>query len=394
MSMIIAHPTSRNGHTTLDSVVEKVHAGERLTIDDGVVLYETPDIWTLCELANLARTRMHGRVAYYNVNRHLNPTNVCIYTYDCKFCSFAALKGEDHAWEMSHDEVYERAAQQGGNDVTEFHIVGGLHPHLPFDYYTGMLRAIREAAPTLHIKAFTAVEIVHLARISKRGRQKYEGLKAVLRDLVDAGLGSLPGGGAEVFDDRVHDEAFKGKIRAGTWLDVHRAAHELGINSNATMLYGHVETVPEKVDHLLRLRDLQDETGGFVNFIPLAFHPANTQMSELPETTGYADLRNIAVARLLLDNFDHIKAYWIMLSIPVTQVALAYGADDVDGTVVEEHIYHDAGAQTPQRVQRDELISWIRDAGRVPVERDTLYNVVWSADTDRAPVGSPAPVTA
>jgi len=398
----------------LRPIARKIANGRRLSVDDGLLLYETPDIWSVCGLADLVRRRMHGDVAYYNINRHLNYSNVC--ALSCTFCSFYRKAGQRGAYEYSIDDIREAAAEAAEAGATEIHIVGGLHPDLPFAYYTAMLNAIRDVAPKLHIKALTAVEIVHLARISGRGGQKYEGIRAVLRDLMQAGLGSLPGGGAEVFDDRVHDEAFKGKIRAGTWLDVHRAAHELGLPSNATMLYGHVESRAERVRHLDILRRHQDDalrawaldrgiglqtgeavvlfgpdetypgarlpepgasdTAWFQTIIPLPFVPDDSALAHLPGPTGLENLRTLAVCRLMLDNFPHVKAFWIMQTLPLAQFMLASGADDIDGTVVWYDITRVGGAGTHQEASVWDLQRAIREAGFRPVERDTLYRPI------------------
>jgi aminodeoxyfutalosine synthase len=419
----------------LEPIVARVHSGTRLSVDDGLLLYETPDIWTVAALAHTVRTRLHGDVAYYNVNRHLNYSNIC--ALSCSFCSFFRKKGDDGAYERSLEEIRDDAIKAAESGATEIHIVGGLHPWLPFSYYTDMMRTIRDAAPQLHIKAFTAVEIVHLARISRRGREGYEGIKAVLRDLIDAGLGSLPGGGAEVFDDRVHDEAFRGKIRAGTWLDVHRAAHELGLNSNATMLYGHVEQRAERVRHMDVLRRAQDEAlarlagvrvsrlqgveqeaavqpagdeaasapprhldtsapppsaprnrlpspllpaGFFQAVILLPFFPDDSALEHLPAPTGLENLRTLAIARLMLDNIPHVKAFWIMQTLGMAQLMLQSGADDIDGTVVWYDITKlvpgVGGVSTHQEVTAFDLQKAIREAGFRPVERDTLYRPV------------------
>jgi aminodeoxyfutalosine synthase len=363
----------------LDPIAAAVREGARLSVEDGLVLYETPDIWAVCALADSVRRRLHGDVAYYNVNRHLNYSNVC--ALSCRFCSFYRKSGQDGAYEHSIDHVRAEAAAAADAGATEIHIVGGLHPRLPFDYYTGMLQAIREAAPALHVKAFTAVEIVHLARISGRGPQKYAGIKAVLRELIAAGLGSLPGGGAEVFDDRVHDEAFKGKIRAGTWLDVHRAAHELGLRSNATMLYGHVEERRDRIMHMDILRRHQDEAlahgaGCFQTIIPLPFVPDDSALGRLPGPSGLENLRTLAIARLMLDNFAHVKAFWIMQTLPMAQFMLQNGADDIDGTVVWYDITKVGGAGTHQETTVWDLRRAIHEAGFRPVERDTLYRPI------------------
>jgi aminodeoxyfutalosine synthase len=324
----------------------------------------------LGRLADWVRRRLHGDATYYNVNRHLNPTNVCVYTYNCKFCSFAALPGEGHAWAMSHDEVYAHAAKQGGENATEFHIVGGLHPELPLAWYEEMLRGLRARFPRAHLKAFTAIEIGWFAKLEKLS------IEEVLRRLVAAGLGSLPGGGAEIFHPEVREVICDGKLDADEWIEVHRVAHRMGLKSNCTMLYGHVEKAHHKVDHLLRLRALQDETAGFNAFIPLAYHPENNYLGLRWHTTGLDDLRHIAAARLVLDNIPHVKAYWVMVTPKLAQVALRFGADDLDGTIVEEHIYHMAGAETAQQLTRGELERIVRLAGLRPVERDTLYHPV------------------
>lgn len=352
----------------LQDLAAKVRDGVRLDSDDATLCYETPDLLHLGQLAHYVRTQKHGNTVYYNVNRHINPTNLCVYTYNCKFCSFAALPGEDHAWEMTHEEVYEHAAQQGGDSVTEFHIVGGLHPDLSFEWYLEMMRGLKERFPQVHLKAFTAIEIGWFAKLEKTS------IEDVLLRLREAGLGSLPGGGAEIFHPQVREIICDGKLDADEWIEVHRTAHQLGIQSNCTMLYGHVEEIEHRVDHLQRLRELQDDTGGFNAFIPLAYHPENNYMGLKYHTTGSEDLRQIATARLFLDNIQHIKAYWVMITPKLAQVALKFGADDLDGTVVEEKIYHMAGAQTEQQLTREELERIVRQAGFHPLQRDTLYN--------------------
>lgn len=366
----------------LREMAEKVREGARLDGADALQCLTTPHLLYLGRLADHVRRERHGEVAFYNLNRHINPTNVCVYTYNCKFCSFAALAEEEHAWEMTHEEVYEHAAAQGGNEVTEFHIVGGLHPGLDMAWYEQMLRGLKRRFPDVHLKAFTAIEIGWFAR--------REGLsiEEVLVRLRDAGLGSLPGGGAEIFHDEVREVICDGKLDAEEWLEVHRVAHGLGIPSNCTMLYGHVEEPEHEVDHLLRLRRLQDETGGFNAFVPLAYHPENNYMGLKYHTTGVADLQHLATARLVLDNVPHIKAYWIMVTPKLAQVALSFGADDIDGTVIEETIYHMAGAETDQQMSRAELVRIVREAGFDPVERDTLYEPVERAGVEsRAPSG-------
>jgi aminodeoxyfutalosine synthase len=363
---------------TLRDIAAKVRDGVRLDETDALVCFQTPHVLHLGKLAGEVRRRLHGNVAYFNVNRHINPTNICVYTYNCKFCSFAALPGEEHAWAMSHEEVYEHAARQGGSQVTEFHIVGGLHPDLSLDWYLEMMRGLKERFPEAHLKAFTAIEIGWFAQHEKLT------IEEVLLRLRDAGLGSLPGGGAEIFHAEVREIICDGKLDADEWIEVHRTAHRLGIPSNCTMLYGHVERPEHKVDHLMRLRTLQDETGGFNCFVPLAYHPENNYMGLKFHTSGTEDLRHLATARLVLDNVPHLKAYWIMISPKLAQVALSFGADDIDGTVVEETIYHMAGAETEQQIGRAELARIVREAGYTPVERDTLYN----------PLSRPAAATA
>jgi len=358
----------------LRDLAAKVQAGERLDEADALLCLTTPHILHLGKLADTVRRRLHGNLAYYNINRHINPTNVCVYTYNCKFCGFAAMKGEDHAWEMTHDEVYAHAAKQGGDKVTEFHIVGGLHPDLSLEWYLEMLRGLKERFPSVHLKAFTAIEIGWFAQLEKIS------IEEVLVRMRDAGLGSLPGGGAEIFHPEVREIICDGKLDSDEWIEVHRIAHGLGIRTNATMLYGHVEQPHHKVDHFMRLRDLQDATGGFNTFIPLAYHPENNYMGLKYHTTGTDDLRHLATSRLVLDNIPHIKAYWVMITPKLAQIALSFGANDVDGTVVEETIYHMAGADTEQHITRPELERIVREAGYEPVERDTLYNPLTAAE--------------
>jgi len=364
----------------LRAIACKVRDGVRLDEADALVCLITPHVLALGKLAHSVRTRLHGNVAFFNINRHINPTNVCVYTYNCKFCSFAAMKGEPHAWAMSHEEIYRKAAEQGGEGATEFHIVGGLHPDLSLDWYLEMLRGLKQRFPGAHLKAFTAIEVGWFAK-----REKIS-IAETLRRLREAGLGSLPGGGAEIFHPQVREIICDGKLDAEEWIEVHRVAHGMGIKSNCTMLYGHVERPEHKVDHLLRLRALQDETGGFNAFIPLAYHPENNYLGLKYHTTGSEDLRHIATARLVLDNIPHVKAYWVMIGPKLAQVALRFGADDLDGTVVEETIYHMAGASTAQQLSRPELERIVREAGFVPVERDTLYRPVGRDPVERATV--------
>ena len=434
----------------LDAIRAKVLAGQRLSLADGELLFETPDLWTVIELADLVRRRLHGNRAYYNINRHLNYSNVC--ALSCKFCEFYRKKDDEGAYtrDMEYVKAQVREAVEGG--ATEMHSVGGLHPYLPFSYYTDLVSTIhdtaREMGSQLHVKAFTAVEVVHLAKIAKvykganlvgeEGRQaRIEGIRFVLSELKKAGLDSLPGGGAEVFDDRVHDEAYKGKIRSDVWLDVHRVAHSLGLNTNATMLYGHIETRHDRLTHMDMLRRAQDEallalgyegvkaeesaaaegdghlgytgheggstpaitltrpgtvlpeqkvfgtnaeatpaTGYYQTIIPLPFFPDGCELEHLPGPSGLENYRTLAVARLMLDNFPHVKAFWIMQTLPMAQIMLESGADDIDGTVVWYDITKVGGASTHQEVNVWTLQKAIREAGFEPVERDTLYRRV------------------
>jgi aminodeoxyfutalosine synthase len=352
----------------LKPIASKVLGGERLSIDDGITLYRSPDLLAVGWLANHVREKRHGNVTYFNVNRHINPTNVCV--AHCRLCAFGRDPNAPGAYTFALEEIYQRAEQGVREGATEFHIVGGLHPDLTFEHYLELVRGLKQRCPTVHVKAFTMVEVHYFARIAKLS------IEETLRKMKEAGVDSCPGGGAEIFHPRVRKIICDHKTSGQMWLSTAKKAHEAGLHSNATMLYGHVETEEERVDHLIKLRELQDQTHGFVAFIPLAFHPDNTALSHIPKPTGYADLRNIAVSRLLLDNFDHIKAYWIMLTPSIAQIAQRFGANDLDGTVVEEKIYHDAGAKTSEFTPRAELERLIRAAGRVPVERDTLYRRV------------------
>lgn len=444
---VLPHPTrASNFDPRLDAIRAKVLAGQRLTLDDGAVLYETDDIWGVLDLAKLVRDRMHPGVAYYNINRHLNYSNVC--ALSCKFCEFYRKKGQPGEYTRDLDYIRDEGRKAVELGATEMHIVGGLNPYLPFEYYTDMLKALREVAPGVHLKAFTAVELVHLARIAKVYKREDPkiGVRWVLQRLKDAGLGSLPGGGAEVFDERVHKEAFKTKIGAHEWLDVHLVAHELGLNSNCTMLYGHVDKVDERLRHFEILRRSQDQAlqrlgyegdpdgyiaegipesapfdapvitlsaegavlptpggvqerssdssratplpdgcgsleepvrGGYYQTLtPLPFFPDGSQLEHLPGPAGLENLRTIAVARLMLDNFPHIKAFWIMQTLPMAQLMLEAGADDIDGTVVWYDITKAVGEGTHQETTVTDLQKAIEEAGYEPVERDTLYRRV------------------
>ncbi|HKV26578.1 MAG TPA: aminofutalosine synthase MqnE [Candidatus Acidoferrum sp.] len=363
----------------LEPIAAKVLAGERLNLDDGIALYRSPDLLAVGWLANHVREKRHGNVTYFNVNRHINPTNVCV--AHCRLCAFGRDPNAPGAYTFALEEIYQRAEQGVREGATEFHIVGGLHPDLSFEHYLELVRGLKTRCPSVHVKAFTMVEVHYFSRIAKLS------IEEVLRKMKEAGVDSCPGGGAEIFHPRVRKIICDHKTSGQMWITTAKKAHEAGLRSNATMLYGHVETEEERVDHLLKLRDLQDVTHGFVAFIPLAFHPDNTALSHIPKPTGYADLRSIAISRLLLDNFEHIKAYWIMLSPSIAQIALRFGANDLDGTVIEEKIYHDAGAKTSEFTPRAELERLIRAAGRVPVERDTLYRPV---DRSKSPALPPA----
>ena len=355
----------------LPRIRDKVRDGEPLSLEDGVALFEHRNLLEVGALANEVRERLHGDRTYFNRNLHINATNVC--EASCRFCSFARLEeGNPGAYTMSHEQAWGKlqARLDARDPITEIHIVNGLHPGLAFDYYTGLLAGLKRLQPDIHLKAFTAVEIFYFHK--KYGLPIAE----VITRLRAAGLDSIPGGGAEIFAARVRKKICDDKCTADEWLEVHRTAHGLGLRSNCTMLYGTIETAEERVDHMLRLRALQDETGGFQTFIPLAFHPDNNALMKLPGPTGVEDLRTYAVARLVLHNIPHLKAYWIMLGVKTAQSALWFGADDLDGTVQEERIYHMAGAETPQVLSPAEIVRVIRNAGRTPVERDTLYNVV------------------
>src|SRR4029453_13040744 len=350
----------------------KVEAGERLDFDDGVALMESDDLLGLGELADLARRRRGGDDrAYFVQNLYLNQTNVC--RVKCKFCAFAVTQKQEGAYTYTAEELVEDAVRQREvRGFTEIHRVGGESPHVDFGYYVEIVSKLHHSMPDVHLKLFTASEIHHMSKLAGISHE------AVLRELKAAGLGWLAGGGAEVFAERVRRLVAPGKEHPDEWFDVHRTAHALGIPTHCTMLYGHVETYAERVDHLLRLRELQDETGGFLAFIPLAFHPENTVFEKRgwKHTPGFDELKLIAVSRLLLDNVPNVKAYWIMMGLPLTQIALHFGANDVQGTVVREEIFHAAGAQTETEQKIDELVRVVREAGRIPVQRDTLYNEI------------------
>jgi aminodeoxyfutalosine synthase len=386
MSRELANPVS---DPALMSVAQKVMASEVLSQDDGLALYHSRDVHGIGRLADVVRRRLHGNKVYFNRNRHINYTNLC--ALSCKFCSFYRKRGEEGAYEMTVEQIVAAAQEAAAGGATEAHIVGGLHPWLKFHYYLDMLRAIRAACPQLHIKAFTAIEIIHFTRIARLSIQE------VLIALRDAGLGSLPGGGAEIFDDRVHDEVFKGKVRSDKWFAVHRAAHRLGIASNATMLYGHVERPEERISHLVKLRELQVESlasspACFNCMVPLSFIPEGSELGHLPGPTGLTDLKTLAIARLMLHNIAHIKAFWIMQGIGLSQVALDWGCDDLDGTVVWYDITKRTGAGTThQELQVSDIKRIVREAGFAAVERDTLYREIRrDPQTDRVVAGAGA----
>ena len=368
----------------LRPIAEKVVAGGRLDRDDGLALYATSDLLGLGSLADFANRRLNGDRVFFSANQHINPTNVCILRNTCSFCSFARMPKEEGAYTRSLEEVFHEAEQASGMPTREFHIVGGLHPKLRLSYYTDMIRGLKQRHPHVHVKALTAVEIAHLARIEKISERE------VLLAMKEAGLTSLPGGGAEVFSTAVRATIAERKLTGQEWLRVHRVAHELGIPTNCTMLYGHVETAEDRIEHLTMLRSLQDDTGGFLTYIPLAYHPDHNELGEEmgrvgTATTGYEDLKNIAVARLFLDNIPHMKTHWPMVTPFVSQIALSFGCDDVEGTVVFERIYHEAGAHTAMHLPYMDLVRLIRGAGKVPVERDSLYQTVRDEFDDPPP---------
>jgi aminodeoxyfutalosine synthase len=348
---------------------DKVEAGTRLTLDDGIFLYEPQvPLQEVGQLANLVRERMNGNVGFFNINTHLNPTNVCVYR--CRFCAFRSDLRNPKGYVMDDEAILERGREATEAGCTEMHIVGGLHHKRPYEWYRGIIELLHNAYPQIHLKGWTAVEINWFEFLTKKS------VRWVLEDLKQAGLGSMPGGGAEIFHPEVRDQICEHKANTHAWLDIHRTAHEVGLRTNCTMLYGHVEKAYHRIDHLLKLRDLQDQTGGFQVFIPLAFHPENTKLDHLKKPSALMDLRTMAISRLMLDNIQHVKAYWIMLGIETAQTALAYGADDIDGTVRHELIYHDAGATTPEYLTVEQIRQLIIEAGREPVERNTVYERV------------------
>ncbi len=361
-------------------IYEKLTRGERLGFEDGMTLATTKNLTGVGWLANLERERRHGDRTFYVRNQHINYTNIC--NKFCKFCSFYAKKGGPEPYEMSLEQVRERLMRYIHTPITEVHMVGGINPRLPYSYYMDLIRTVKEVRPGVHVKAFTAVEIVEIARV---GKTTVEG---ALRDLIEAGLDSLPGGGIEILSDRVHRELFGRKLNGEEWKEVARAAAKLGLRQYATMLYGHIETPEERVDHLIQLRELQDETGHFLTMTPLSFHPEGTELEQIDPPTADDDLRAIALSRLMLDNFDHIKSFWIMNTVPVTQAALWYGADDADGLVQEYEITYAEGdfGNRSQRLTYENMVAMIRSAGRVPVERDSLYHEIVRPEPKRVPL--------
>ncbi|MGH7658498.1 MAG: aminofutalosine synthase MqnE [Gemmatimonadales bacterium] len=385
---LVAPDPARFQDPALRPIAEKVIAGERLDATDGETLYRTGDLLSLGELADYANRRANGKRVFFSANQHINPTNVCILRNTCSFCSFARMPKEDGAYTRTLEEVFAEAEQAKGSPTREFHIVGGLHPKLKLSYYEDIIRGLKERHPDVHVKALTAVEIANLARIERISEAE------TLIRLRDAGLTSLPGGGAEVFSTAVRATIAERKLTGQEWLRVHKVAHELGIPTNCTMLYGHVETAADRIEHLMMLRNLQDETGGFLTYIPLAYHPDHNELGEElgrvgTATTGYEDLKNIAIGRLFLDNIPHMKTHWPMVTPFLSQIALQFGCDDVEGTVVFERIYHEAGARTDLGMSYYSLVELIRGAGREPVERNSLYESIRVDFSDLPPPTPP-----
>ncbi|HEU4401206.1 MAG TPA: aminofutalosine synthase MqnE [Candidatus Polarisedimenticolia bacterium] len=366
----------------LGTIAEKVLAKQRLDRQDGLTLCHHPDLLAIGILANQVRERLHGDDTYYIINQHINHTNICV--AGCKFCAFYRTARQPDAYVLSPQDVEKRMLEHIDEPIREVHMVGGVNPELPLGYYTDVIRAMKRVRPGVHVKAFTMVEIAAMAENFGMG------VEEVLLELKAAGLGSIPGGGAEILTDHAHQVLFKGKIDHRAWIEIAKTAHRLGLKSNATMMFGHVETVEDRIDHMLLLREAQDETAGFMAFIPLAFHPENTRLSHLPKPSATEELRQVAVGRLMLDNFPHVKAYWVMMTPRVAQAALDFGADDLDGTVVTEEIYHRAGSTSPQMITRRQMVAMIEEAGRVPVERDTLYNPI-SRPAVKAPAAQTGP---
>ena len=376
--------------SALAPLADKVEAGERLSLDDGVALFKSNDITGIGHLADSVNRAKHGDRVMFAANQHINPTNICILRKTCVFCSYARLPKEEGAYRYTMEQIWEEAATANSTLTREFHIVGGLDMKAGLDYYTEMFRGLKERHPHVHIKALTAVEIAHIARIEKMS------VRDTLIALREAGLDTMPGGGAEVFSPGVRATIADKKLSGEEYIAVHREAHSLGIRSNCTMLYGHVETYEDRVAHLSMLRDLQDETGGYLAYIPLAYHPDHNELGETlhrtgTATSGFDDLKNLAVGRLFLDNIDHIKSHWIMVTPFVSQVSLHFGVNDLEGTVVREKIYHEAGAHTAQAMTLDQILKLIRGAKKVPVERDSFYRVIRTFDDDPTLPATPTP---
>ena len=376
----VTHPTSSSiahqylQNSPLSGIYDKVMEGKRLSFDDGVQLWQSPDLTAVGTLANLVREAKNGNITYYVRNQHINYTNIC--NKGCKFCSFYAQKGGPAPYVMSMEEVRTKLERTKHIPVTEIHMVAGIYPKLPYSYYLDLLDTVKSVRPEAHIKAFTMVELLHIQKLAKKP------MAEMLLELAAHGLSSLPGGGAEILTDRVHDILFERKETASEWLETSKTAHRVGLHSNATMLYGHIETIEERTIHLMKLREAQDETGGFLTFIPLAFSSKGTKLSHLPPTTGFLDLKAIAIGRLMLDNFPHVKAFWMMITPAVAQAAQWYGADDIDGTVVEYEITHEIdSANDRQQLTQQQLVGMILEAGRDPVERDPLYNIIERDDS-------------
>jgi aminodeoxyfutalosine synthase len=395
MPVSIPFDLDRLRDPALRPIGEKLRAGERLSIADGVILFRSPDLLGVGAMADAANRARHGDLVTFASNQHINPTNVCVLRKTCVFCGYARLPKEKGAYRYSIEQVLAESDRADGSITREFHIVGGLDMEAGLEYYQTMFRALKARHPQVHIKALTAVEIAHIARIEKMSRED------VLIALRDAGLDTMPGGGAETFSAAVRDVIADKKLGGTDYIDVHRTAHKLGIRSNCTMLYGHVETLEDRMQHLNMLRELQDETGGFLAYIPLAYHPDDNELGktlgrEGTATTGFDDLRNLAVGRLFLDNFEHIKSHWIMVSTPVSQISLHFGVNDIEGTVVREKIYHAVGAHTPQGMTLPQLLGLIRGAGKVPAERDSFYRVLheFAPDETGAMAEPPEPLAA
>ena len=365
----------------LGDIYKKVMGGERLSFDDGAQLYRSDDLSAVGYLANIVRERKNGNRAYYVRNQHLNYTNVC--NKFCKFCSFYDVPKGENAYTLSPEEIQAKLLEHIDVPIREIHMVGGVNPKLPYEYYLDILRAIKQIRPDAYLKAFTMVELVQIERVAKKP------LEETLLELKEAGMDAVPGGGAEVMTERVHEELFPLKIGADEWLGMARSVHQVGLKSNATILYGHMEYPEEKVEHLIKLRELQDETGGFLSYIPLSFHPENTELDYLPGPTGCMDLREVALARLMLDNFDHVKSFWIMTTPEVSQLSLWYGSDDIDGTIVEYEITRPEDGRKEQALTREQLIDMITEAGREPTERDPMYNVINEPVDSRQGTASP-----